>query len=323
MTWTGKAEPVFSVSDIRRDFRGVHALRGVSLSAKAGEIHALLGPNGAGKTTLLRILTGLVDPTSGSVQVADVDPTDRKALQRAVGFVPASDRSFYMRLSARENLSFFGRLHGFSRKASLVEAARTLESVGLSDSADRPLYGFSHGMLKRLAVARALLTMPMALLVDEATHDLDPEGARQVRDLVQEVADAGGAVLWTTQRVEEIRGFADRVTVLTRGEVRFSGSVSGLLGHAAPASFLVTARNGGLRGAELAAAMQRVLGTTATIEAPTTDDSESFGLTLGKDVALGEAIAALTESGITITGCRDERPEIEEAFVALTAGPDR
>src|ERR1700726_2019217 len=106
-------EPVLSVSDLRRDFQGVQALRGVSLSVEAGEIHALLGPNGAGKTTLLRILTGLVEPTSGSVQVADVDPSDRKAL-RAIGFVPASDRSFYMRISARENLCFFGRLHGFS-----------------------------------------------------------------------------------------------------------------------------------------------------------------------------------------------------------------
>ena len=320
MTRTGTTEPVLSVSDLRRDFRGVHALRGVSLSVEAGEIHALLGPNGAGKTTLLRILIGLVDPTSGTARIGGIDPSDRQALQRAVGFVPASDRSFYMRISARENLRFFGRLHGFSRKTALAEAARTLDSVGLTDAADRPLNGFSHGMLKRLAVARALLTTPKALLVDEATHDLDPEGARHIRDLAQGVADAGAAVLWTTQRVEEIRGFADRVTVLTRGEVRFAGSVSGLLAHAAPASFLITARNGGLRGDALAAAMQRALGTSASVEAPTTDDSESFGLTLSNDVALGEAIAALTAAGITVTGCRDERPEIEEAFVALTTG---
>src|SRR3984893_1506086 len=164
MTRTRTTEPVLSVSDLRRDFGGVQALRGVSLSVEAGKIHALLGPNGAGKTTLLRILTGLVDPTSGAVQVADVDPSDRKALQRAIGFVPASDRSFYMRLSARENLRFFGRLHGFSRKAALAEAARTLASVGLADAADRPLNGFSHGMLKRLAVAPGLLAMAVGLL---------------------------------------------------------------------------------------------------------------------------------------------------------------
>ena len=108
--------------------------------------------------------------------------------------------------------------------------------------------------------------------------------------------------------------------MLTLGEVRFSGSVSGLLAHSAPESFLITARNGGLRGAALAGAMQQVLGATASVDAPTTDDSESFGLTLGRDVALGEAIAALTAAGITVTGCRDERPEIEEAFVALTSG---
>jgi ABC-2 type transport system ATP-binding protein len=319
MTRTGATHPVLSVSDLRRDFRGVQALRGVSLSVEAGEIHALLGPNGAGKTTLLRVLTGIVTPTSGTVQVADVDSTDRRAVQRAIGFVPASDRSFYLRISARENLRFFGRLYGLSKTQALVEAARALESVGLTEAADRALYTYSHGMLKRLAVARALLTMPDALLVDEATHDLDPEGARQVRELVEGVAAWGAAVLWTTQRVEEIRGFADTVTVLTRGRVRFQGSVSGLLAHAAQESFLVTARNGGLRGAALAEAMQRVLGITATVAAPGSDDSESFGLTLSTGVALGNAIATLAAADIIVTGCRDERPELEEAFVALTS----
>src|SRR5579884_2200094 len=319
MTSTGTTAPVLSVSNLHRDFRGVRALRGVSLDVGAGEIRALLGPNGAGKTTLLRVLTGIIEPTSGTFRVADVDASDARALHRAIGFVPANDRSFYLRISARENLRFFGRLHGLPTKRALAEAARALESVDLQHAADRPLYTFSHGMLKRLAVARALLTMPDALLVDEATHDLDPEGARQIRDLIKDMAAAGTAVLWTTQRVEEIRAFADSVTVLTRGRVRFDGSVSGLLAHAAPESFLLTARNGSLHGAALAAAMQRVLAGKASVAAPTTSDSSSFGLTLDKGVALGDAIAALAIAGITVTGCRDEKPELEEAFVALTS----
>jgi len=319
MTGTRKNQPVLVVSDLRRNFRTVRALRGVSLNVAGGEIHALLGPNGAGKTTLLRVLTGIIAPSSGSVEVAGIDPSDRRALQRSIGFVPANDRSFYMRISARENLRFFGRLHGLSTQGAVAQAARALEAVGLEAAADRRLFEFSHGMLKRLAFARALLTMPQALLVDEATHDLDPEGARQIRRLTKEMADAGAAVLWTTQRVEEIRGFADSVTVLSHGRVRFVGSVAGLLAHAAPEAFLLTARNGGQRGAALAAAMQDALGTAATVTAPATEDSESFGLSLTSGIPLGDAIAALAAAGITVTGCRDERPELEEAFVALTS----
>src|SRR5581483_8433241 len=110
----------------------------------------------------------------------------------------------------------------------------------------------------------ALLTAPAALLVDEATHDLDPEAARTVRDLVSELAAGGTAVIWTTQRIEEIRAFADTVTVLSHGLVRFSGSVAALLSHAAPQSFLLTARNGGLYGEQLATAMRTTLGSRAT-----------------------------------------------------------
>jgi ABC-2 type transport system ATP-binding protein len=322
MAQIGTDEPLVSVSDLHRDFRGVQALRGVSLSVDAGEIHALLGPNGAGKTTLLRVLTGLLVPSAGTVRVAHTDVSDREALQRAVGFVPASDRSFYLRISARENLRFFGRLYGLSRNEALAEAARALASVGLEQAADRRVNTYSHGMVKRLAVARALLVLPRVLLVDEATHDLDPEGAQEIRELVQGVADAGAAVIWTTQRVEEIRGFADRVTLLTAGQVRFAGTVSGLLSHATPQAFLVTARNGGLGGAELAATMQRALGSRGTVDPPDTPDGESFRLTLHDGTSLGEAIASLTGAGIGILGCRDEQPELEKAFVALTTGAD-
>jgi ABC-2 type transport system ATP-binding protein len=107
-----------------------------------------------------------------------------------------------------------------------------LEAVGLTDAARRRVGVYSHGMQKRLSIARALLTAPGVLLVDEATHDLDPEGAERVRSLVAERAAAGAAVVWTTQRVDEISGFAGRVTLLSAGRVRLAGSVSELLAEA-------------------------------------------------------------------------------------------
>ena len=186
-------------------------------------MHALLGPNGAGKTTLMRILSGLVDPSAGSAYVLDRRAGRSRELRALIGMVPPGDRTFYMRLSGLENLVFFARLHGLRRRAARERALELLAAVGLADAARRPISTYSHGMQKRLSFARALIADPALLLVDEATHDLDPVAAQQVRDLAAERAAAGTAVLWATQRIEELHGFADRVTVLDHGKVAFTG----------------------------------------------------------------------------------------------------
>jgi ABC-2 type transport system ATP-binding protein len=222
--------PALEVRGLRRRFDRSMALDGVDFAVQPGEVHALLGPNGAGKTTLLRTISGLVAPTEGSVSVLGLEVTARnRALNGRVGLVPSGDRTFYLRISGLENLVFFARLHGMRRRAAVARAHEVLAAVGLSDATRRRVGAYSHGMQKRLSIARALLTEPGVLLVDEATHDLDPEGAERVRSLVAERASAGAAVVWTTQRVEEISGFANQVTVLSAGRVRFTGSVGELL----------------------------------------------------------------------------------------------
>jgi len=211
--------PALDVEDVRRRFRDVQALDGVSLEVWPGEIHALLGPNGAGKTTLLRILVGLLTPDEGEVGVLGqpLEVMTSRSFRRSIGFVPSGDRTFYLRLSGLENLLFFARMHGMGKRAARARAEEVLERVDLADAARRRVGLYSHGMQKRLSVARALLTSPRILFVDEATHDLDPEGADRIRSLVRGQAEAGVAVVWATQRVEEIRGFAHQVTLLFRG----------------------------------------------------------------------------------------------------------
>jgi ABC-2 type transport system ATP-binding protein len=222
--------PAPDVQGLRRVFERSTALDGVDFAVRAGEIHALLGPNGAGKTTLLRTLSGLVAPTERSVKVLGADVTaGTRALHGHVGLVPSGDRTFYLRISGLENLVFFARLQGLRRRKAVGRAQEVLAAVGLTDAARRRVGTYSHGMQKRLAIARALLTEPRVLLVDEATHDLDPEGAQRIRSLVAERAAAGAAVVWATQRVDEISGFADEVTLLSAGRVRFTGSVDELL----------------------------------------------------------------------------------------------
>jgi len=303
------------VRDLSRRFGTAHALRNISLEVEPGRVHALLGPNGAGKTTLLRILTGLVAPTSGTVSVLG-RPVGARGLQRHIGFVPSGDRSFYLRISGRENLVFFARLHGIRHREARKRADAVLASVGLGDASRLRVGAYSHGMQKRLSIARALLTRPEVLLVDEATHDLDPHGGLLVRELVFGLAARGTAVLWTTQRLEEIRGFADRVTLLRAGETCFTGTVPELMAHAIPRRYLLRVRNGTTESSELTMNLQAALGARGTI-APE-DGSEHFVLALAENAILGDAIAALTANDVHVLACREERSEIEEAFLQLT-----
>jgi ABC-2 type transport system ATP-binding protein len=310
--------PGVDVQDLVRRYRKTLALDGVSLAVAPGEIHALLGPNGAGKTTLVRVLSGLIAPTGGTVTVAGLDAAaNPRELRSLIGIVPSGDRSFYLRISGLENLVFFARMHGFRRRAAGERALEVLEYVGLSDAARKRVGEYSHGMQKRLSVARALLTEPRVLLVDEATHDLDPDGSRRVQALVSEAAGRGAAVLWATQRLEEIRGFADAVTLLDHGRVRFQGSVPRLLEYSVPTRYVVRLRNGRPGGIQLEEA-QRALGRRARIAPPIEPGSEHHVIALADGVVLGDAVAALAGAEFQVLACRQERSEIEEAFLALT-----
>lgn len=311
--------PPIAVREVTRRFGDKLALNGVSLAVDPGSVHALLGPNGAGKTTLLRILTGLLKPTRGDVTIFG-ERLGGRSLQSRIGFIPAGDRSFYLRISGRENLVFFARLHGIRRSDAFARADRALASVDLAEAARKRVGAYSHGMQKRLSIARALLTEPDVLLVDEATHDLDPEGGRVVRQLVSDLAARGTAVLWTTQRLDEIRGFADRVTLLRSGETCFSGTVPELMAYAIPRRYLLRIRNGTPGSPTLTSRLQDALGRRGTI-APE-GGSEHFVLALADDAVLGEAIAALTATDVHILTCREERSEIEEAFLHLTRTGD-
>lgn len=321
---TGDVPPIEAIG-VERRFGDKVALNGVSISVAAGSIHALLGPNGAGKTTLMRVLTGLVGPDRGEVRLMGTpwSEASSRQIRRVFGFVPSGDRTFYLRISGIENLVFFARMYGLSRRAAIARGREVLEAVELSDAADLPVGVYSHGMQKRLSLARGLLTAPPILFVDEATHDLDPEAAERARSLVAEAAARGTAVVWATQRVDEIRGFADRVTLLDRGDVRFEGTVPELMGTTGVRRFLLHAvRQPGQPGplidrvAELIGERARVLPAGEQ-----GDTSEHLLLILEGDAVLGDVIASIAGGSIQVVACREERSGIEQAFLHLTGAP--
>lgn len=306
------------IQNLCRWFGSKAALDGVSMIVEPGEIHALLGPNGAGKTTLLRILIGLMAPSSGIVRILGRDGgRGDRLLRRVIGSVPSGDRTFYMTISGMENLVFFGRLYGMRGSAARKRADVVLDRVGLRESANLPVGRYSHGMHARLAIARALLHDPAVLLIDEATHHLDPENAHRIRELVRDRARRDTAIVWTTQRIEEVRGFADTVTLLNQGKVTFSGSVSQLMTHATGGRFVLRIRNGEKDPQAAEAAMSEWIGPRAEIRHDGRADAEHFVLSLGRASSLGDVLAILVANHVQILACDQERSPIEEAFLRL------
>ncbi len=210
------------------DTGAVEALRSVSFDVAAGEAVGLVGPNGSGKTTLLRIISTLLDATRGLVSVAGFDTASAPAeVRRRLGVVLDSDRGHYHRLTGRANLEFFAALGGLPPTMARQRAGELLDLVGLSDR-DKLVFGYSAGMRSRLCLARALITDPPLLVLDEPTRSLDVSAGRQFVELVRARTIDGGSVLLSSHRLDEVASACSRVVVLTAGSVRYDGPTAGL-----------------------------------------------------------------------------------------------
>lgn len=207
-----------------REQRGeTRALNEVSLAASAGEVLVLLGPNGSGKTTLLKLISTMLLPDTGTIRVLGADAVRHASAVRAqVGIAVASERSFFPRLTARENLDFFGALDDVSRSERGERVEWALQHTGLLDAGDVLVMKFSNGMYQRLGIARALLKRPSVLLLDEPTRSLDPSAASRLWLLLRDMRSAGMAVVVTTHHLDEAIAVADVVSILCRGTLKDS-----------------------------------------------------------------------------------------------------
>ncbi|HJR08541.1 MAG TPA: ABC transporter ATP-binding protein [Pyrinomonadaceae bacterium] len=202
----------------------VEALRDVSLDVREGEIFGLIGRNGAGKTTLTKIIATLVQPTSGAVVVRGFDSVhDEEAVRAQIGLANAEERSFYWRLTIEQNLTFFARLYGLTDRATRSRIIDLLARLELESLARRRFGELSTGNKQRVAVARAMLSSPHILLLDEPTRSLDPLAAAQTRMLIHSLArdaERPVTVLLTSHNLAEIEELCDRVAIISRGQIR-------------------------------------------------------------------------------------------------------
>jgi ABC-2 type transport system ATP-binding protein len=288
-----------------RDY-GPEALHEVSLSVGRGEILGLLGPNGAGKTTLLRIIAGSLDPTSGTVRV-----------EGRIGLVTSDERSFYWRLSGRQNLEFFAALYGVPAKMAGGRIRELLELLDLSHLADRRFDTYSSGMKQRMAVARGLLADPSLILYDEPTRALDPANARAVRQWISDsrVRSPHVSHLIATNQLGEAEQLCDRVVILNRGSVIAAGSIADVRARFRESLVhRITCRGLDPTDRILPSGEWGILKVTTEYDPPLL----RLRLESAKDsLALSKVLERILAQGGVIEGCQTEEVPFDEVFCSL------
>ncbi len=215
---------MIEVQGLSKAFGKVQAVKGVSFSARDGQITGLLGPNGAGKSTTLRMLYTLLKPDNGSAQIDGFDVRQNPIeVQKRIG-VLADARGLYPRLTSRENIRYYGKLHGMEGEALEKQISSLVTLLDMQSIADRKTEGFSTGEKLKVAIARTLVHNPQNVLLDEPTNGLDVMSTRAMRQFVLRLRDEGKCVLFTSHIMQEVAALCDQIVIISQGSVSANGS---------------------------------------------------------------------------------------------------
>jgi ABC-2 type transport system ATP-binding protein len=304
---TGGVENVdraIRVDRLSRSYGKRPGIEEITFSVEPGEVVGLLGPNGAGKTTTLRILAGIIPPTSGRATVAGIPLSQPERLHQAVGLLPEAP-GFYERATAWRNLVYFARFYDGVCVEGRVEAC--LKRFDLWERRDDRVAGYSRGMKLRLALARALVHEPPVLLLDEPTAGLDPEAARDVRDLIRSLAREGRVILLSTHNLTEAEELCARVALI-RTRLLAYGPPLGLRDRAAPPVVVVR-----LEGpAEVSPGL-----TALPFVRSARAHGDRLQVELASQADRPALVEALVRAGARVLEVTEERPSLEAAYLEL------
>jgi ABC-2 type transport system ATP-binding protein len=305
--------PALLIQDLRKTYArdgaktGVEALKGVSLEVAPGDFFALLGPNGAGKSTLIGIVSSLVNPTSGEVRIFGTDLVrERSAAMRLIGLVP-QEINFNMFEKPLDILVNYAGFYGIARDEALVRAEEELRRAQLWEKATVMSRTLSGGMKRRLMIARAMMTRPRLLILDEPTAGVDIEIRRGMWKTLREINAAGTTIILTTHYLEEAEHLCRNLAIIDRGRIVERGPIKALLAKLDVEGFLLDIEGG------LPATLPAIEGVTLVA----TDD-HTLDVEMPRAMDLNRVFAALGDAGICVRSMRTKSNRLEELFVRLT-----
>ena len=300
--------PALSIRDLRKTYEtGVQALKGVSLEVQPGDFYALLGPNGAGKSTLIGIVSSLVNKSSGEVRIFGVDlSVDRSAAMRLIGLVP-QEMNFNFFEKPFDILVNYAGFYGMPRAEAVVRAEEELKRAQLWDKAQTMSRTLSGGMKRRLMIARAMMTRPRLLILDEPTAGVDIEIRRGMWKTLKEINAAGTTIILTTHYLEEAESLCRNLAIIDRGTIVQQGPMRTLLATLDVEGFLFDIDG------HLPANLPQIEGTTLVA----TDD-HTLDVEMPRAMDLNRVFATLGDAGIRVRSMRTKSNRLEELFVRLT-----
>ncbi|MGY0499029.1 ATP-binding cassette domain-containing protein [Nocardia sp. FBN12] len=298
------------VEGLRKRYGDKNALDGLDLTVRAGTVQGILGPNGAGKTTAVRIMSTLLRPDAGRVEVAGIDAMTRAEEVRSRIGLLGQHAAVDEELSGRQNLEMFGRLYHLGARRAGTRADELLHRFGLADTGTKAVKQYSGGMRRRLDLAASLISQPQVLFLDEPTTGLDPRGRTEVWNAVRSLVDGGTTVLLTTQYLEEADQLADQIAVIDHGRVIAEGTADQLKSKTGGDRIDVVLHD----TTQLALAASLLPG-----EAVVDEDRRMVSATVAdRMAALTETVRALETAGIEAQDIALRRPTLDEVFLHLT-----
>ncbi len=301
--------PALRVRDLRKTYdNGVEALKGVSLDVQPGDFYALLGPNGAGKSTLIGIVSSLVNKSAGEVAVFGTDiGRDRDGAMRLLGLVP-QEMNFNMFEKPLDVCVNYAGFYGIPRAQALLRAEQVLKDAQLWDKADKMSRTLSGGMKRRLMIARAMMTKPRLLILDEPTAGVDIEIRRGMWRTLREINAAGTTIILTTHYLEEAESLCRNLAIIDHGTIVEHGPMKSLLAKLDVEGFLFDVDG------ELPAELPRIEGATLVAT-----DGHTLDLDMPRAMDLNRVFAAFEAAGIRVRSMRTKTNRLEELFVRMTS----